>query len=83
MLHCHGDMDPMVPFMWGSKTAALLKQLNPEHELIKLPGVQHSGSAQVRTQLLPNIHKLSNSGALSGQKWLKLGYKMYEVHVPV
>lgn len=48
MLQCHGDMDPMVPFVWGNATAMLLKQFNPEHDIVTLRGVMHSSSAQVR-----------------------------------
>jgi len=47
VLQCHGDMDPMVPFAWGSMTAQLLKMFNPSHEIVKLSGVMHSSSPQV------------------------------------
>ena len=47
ILQCHGDIDPMVPFAWGNMTAAVLKQLNPQHEIRSLSGVMHSSSPEV------------------------------------
>lgn len=47
VLQCHGDIDPIVPFAWGNMTAQFLKQFNPEHKIITLNGVMHSGSPEV------------------------------------
>lgn len=49
VLQCHGDADPMVPFVFGAKTAEKLKSLvNPSNITFKpYHGLSHSACPEV------------------------------------
>lgn len=49
MLQCHGDADPMVPFVFGVQTAEKMKSLvNPSNIIFKsYRGLSHSACPEV------------------------------------
>ena len=61
VLQCHGDADVIVPYAWGSRSAALIKEFDPQHEFKTYEGMGHSscnrvssdGSANLAADLFP------------------------------
>lgn len=54
ILQCHGDADVIVPYPWGSRSATLIKEFNPNHEFKTYPGMGHSSCNQV-SNLFDNV----------------------------
>lgn len=52
MLQCHGDADPMVPFVFGAQTAEKMKSLvNPSNITFKTyRGLSHGACPEVRVE---------------------------------
>lgn len=48
VLQCHGDEDPLVPTVWGGKTAEILKPLMSNYSFKTYPGLSHSSCDEVR-----------------------------------
>ncbi|XP_066155273.1 acyl-protein thioesterase 1 [Euwallacea fornicatus] len=46
IFQCHGDCDPVVPYIWGQMTSSVLKTLVKNHEFKTYRGLMHNSSEE-------------------------------------